>query len=115
MTDQIKETIKVLKYLKSLKGKHSSFFKHTNSRDIDTICKCCHNLLLGNIPLTPKEKKYLKKIIEPGFEKIKILARKNTSIHKKRKVLSTNQVGSGIVSLLVTTLLPILISSIAKK
>ena len=115
MTNQIEETIKLLKYIKSLNGKLSSFFKHTNSRDIDTICKCCHNLLLGNIPLTPKEKKHIKKIIEPGFEKIKILARKNTSTREKRKVLSENQVGAGIISLLATTLLPILISSIVKK
>ena len=115
MSNQIEETIKLLKYIKSLNGNLSSFFKHTNSRDIDIICKCCHNLLLGNIPLTQKEKKNIKRIIEPGFEKIKILARKNTSTIKKRKVLTDNKVGAGIISLLATTLLPILISSIVKK
>ena len=115
MTDQIKEIIRVLKYLKSLKGKHSSFIKHTYSSDIKSISQCCYNLLLGNIPLTPKEKKYIRNLLSPNIEEIKLLARKNTSIQKKRKVLSTNQAGSGIVSLLVTTLLPILISSIVKK
>ena len=115
MSNQIEETIKLLKYIKSFNGNLTPFFKHTNSNDIDTICKCCHNLLLGNIPLTPKEKKHIKKIIGPSFEKIKILARKNTSIKKKRKILSENQIGAGIISLLATTLLPILISSIVKK
>ena len=115
MSNQIEETIKLLKYIKSFNGNITSFFKHTNSNDIDTICKCCHNLLLGNIPLTPKEKERIKKIIGPSFEKIKILARKNTSIKKKRKILSENQIGAGIISLLATTLLPILISSIVKK
>ena len=115
MTDQIKEIIRVLKYLKSLKGKHSSFIKHTNSSDIKSISQCCYNLLVGNIPLTPKEKKFIRNLLSPNIEEIKILARKNTSIKKKRNVLSTNQVGSGIISLLVTTLLPILISSIVKK
>ena len=115
MINQVEETIRLLKYIKSLKGNTSGFFKYTNSRDIDTICSCCRNLLLGNIPLTPKEKKQIKKIIEPEFEKIKFLARKHESTKKKQRVLSENQIGSGIFTLLTTTLLPILISSIAGK
>ena len=83
MINQVEETIRLLKYIKSLKGNTSGFFKYTNSRDIDTICRCCCNLLLGNIPLTPKEKKQIKKIIEPEFEKIKFLARKHESTKKK--------------------------------
>ena len=115
MIDQVEETIRLLKYIKSLKGNPSGFLKYTNTRDIDIICRCCHNLLLGNIPLTPKEKNKIKKIIEPDFEKIKLFARKHESIKKKRRVLSENQIGSGIFTLLATTLLPILISSIAGK
>ena len=115
MIDQVEETIRLLKYIKSLKGNTSGFFKYTNSRDIDTICRCCRNLLLGNIPLTPKQKKQIRNIVEPGFEKLKILARKTGSIKKKRRVLSEKQIGSGIFTLLATTLLPILISSIAGK
>ena len=65
MINQVEETIRLLKYIKSLKGNTSGFFKYTNSRDIDTICRCCHNLLVGNIHLTPKEKNKIKKIIEP--------------------------------------------------
>ena len=115
MDKQIGETIQVLKYIKSLKGNLLPYIKHTNSKDIELICSCCHNLLLGNFPLTKKEKENIKLIIIPNIEKIKILARKNESIEKKRRILSEKQIGSGIFTLLATTLLPILISSIAGK
>ena len=115
MVKEISDIIQVLKYIKSLKGDNLSYIKHTNSKDIELICKCCHNLLLGNFPLTKKQRATIKEIIHPNIEKIKILARKNESIKKKRKVLSEKQIGSGIFTLLATTLLPILISSIAGK
>ena len=115
MVKEIGDTIQVLKYIKSLKGDNLNYIKHTNSKDIELICNCCHNLLLGNFPLTEKEKANIKEIINPNIEKIKILARKNGSVKKKRKVLSEKQIGSGIFTLLATTLLPILISSIAGK
>lgn len=60
---------------------------------IHCIAECCHNLLKGNVPLTPAHKKAL----YPKRKHLRTLASKSVSIKKKRELL--NQKG-GVLPLL---------------
>jgi len=112
--EQINDVIQVLKYIKSMKGDYQGFVEHANSRDIHTISECCYNLIQDNIPLPKNMKRALKVFLIPMGEEIITLANKNECIEKKRKLLSQDQVGHGIFTLLASTILPAIISAFVK-
>ena len=114
MTNNINEVLQLLKYIKSLKGDYQGFAQHTNSRDIDTITICCANLLQDNIPLPIPKKKSIKNLLAPIEKDIKSLSKRGVSIQKRRAIFTNPQVGSGILTLLATTLLPAIISAFTR-
>lgn len=87
------------------KKKFKSLIKSAGSSDILTLSECAKNLLLGNIPMTEKQKVKLKK----HKKKIKMLALKKNSISKKRRML---QRGGGAFIPLLATLAGTLLSSL---
>ena len=56
----------------------------------------------------------IKVFLIPMNEEIITLANKNECIEKKRKLLSQDQVGHGIFTLLASTILPAIISAFVK-
>lgn len=52
-------------------------------RAVKTICECCHNLLKGNIPLTPKQKKELVK----HKTVLRKIAAKKGALYVKKKLI----------------------------
>ena len=56
----------------------------------------------------------MKIFLEVYHEEINILSSKKASVKKKREILSDPQVGEGIFTLLASTILPALISALAK-
>ena len=114
MANNMNEVLQLLKYIKSLKGDYQGFAQHTNSRDIDTITICCANLLQDNIPLPISKKKSVKLLLAPIEKDIKSLSKKGVSIKRRRAILTNPQTGSGIFTLLATTLLPAIISAFIK-
>ena len=110
----MKDIIQVLKHIKSLKGNYIGYVEHANSKDIHTICNCCFNLLEDNIPLPLSKKKFIKIFLTPIQKEIKILGKKKASVKAKREILSDPQIGNGIFTLLASTILPALVSAIAK-
>ena len=114
MANNMNEVLQLLKYIKSLKGDYQGFAQHTNSRDIDTITICCANLLQDNIPLSIPKKKSIKLLLAPIEKDIKSLSKRGVSIKRRREILTNPQTGSGIFTLLATTLLPAIISAFIK-
>ena len=111
---EVKDVIQVLKYIKSLKGDYQGFAQHTNSKDIHTISNCCFNLIEDNIPLCLSKKKKIKIFLKPIQKEINTLSDKNESVKKKRKILSDPQIGHGIFTLLVSMIIPAILSAITK-
>lgn len=101
-----------LPFLKRCKHTHckkrfKSLIKTAGSGEILILSECAKNLLLGNIPMSEKQKKKLK----PHKGKIKMLALKKNSISKKRRML---QRGGGVFIPLLASLAGSLLSSIIK-
>ena len=114
MVREVEDAIQVLKYIKSLKGDCQGYVEHANSRDIKLISGCCFNLLKDNIPLYASQKKKIKIFLKPIEKEINIISNKKASVKKKREILSDPQFGEGIFTLLASTILPALISALAK-
>ena len=111
---EVKDIIQVLKHIKSLKGNYKAYVEHANTKDIHTISNCCFNLLEDNIPLQLSKKKKIKIFLKPIQKEINTLSDKNESVKKKRKILSDPQIGHGIFTMLVSMILPAIISAITK-
>ena len=58
--------------------------KHAPDEVIQCIAECCHNVLKGNVPLTPAQKDKLKS----KREHLRLLAHKKVPIQKKKKALN---------------------------
>ena len=110
----VEDIIQVLKYIKSIKGDYRGFAEHANSKDIHNISNCCFNLIYDNIPLHLSKKKKIRIFLKPIRKEINTLSDKNESVKKKRKILSDPQIGHGIFTLLVSMILPAIISAITK-
>ena len=114
MVRKVEDAIQVLKHIKSLKGDYKGYAEHANSKDIHIISNCCYNLLEDNIPLPLNEKKKIKIFLTPIKKEINIISNKKASVKTKREILSDPQFGEGIFTLLAGTILPALISALAK-
>merc|ERR1711888_17688 len=110
----VEDIIQVLKYIKSIKGGYQGFAEHANSKDIHNISNCCFNLICDNIPLHLSKKKKIRRFLKPIRKEINTLSEKNVSVKKKRKILSDPQMGYGIFTLLVSMIIPAIISAITK-
>jgi hypothetical protein len=73
-------------------------------KDIHAICECAENVLVGNVPLTPQQKKRLKK------HKKALIKLANTNIDWKKKKRFIQQKGSGLLTTLLGVAVPALIS-----
>lgn len=106
----MRERVESLKKIKSIGGKKKKieFFKECGDECIDIICEGCYNITRGNIKLRPDQ---LKKLQDHKFY-IRKLADGKVSNKVKRKILT--QDGNGVLGMLASTLLPLLISSLAK-
>ena len=51
---------------------------------INCVAECSHNVLKGNVPLSPAQKRKLR----PKRQQLRLLADKKVSIQKKKKVLN---------------------------
>merc|ERR1711891_105930 len=107
----VEDIIQVLKHIKSIKGDYRGFAEHTNSKDIRIISSCCYDLLEDNIPLPLNKKKKIRIFLKPIRKEINTLSEKNVSVKKKRKTLSDPQIGHGIFTLLVSMILPAILSA----
>ena len=61
----------------------SSQLEHADAELIRALCECAHNILRGNVKMTPREKTRLRKY----QTKLRLIARKNVSVKQKRRHL----------------------------
>ena len=113
---QLKSRLVLLQKLSKLdKSDRSRFLKECNSECIHAICEACYNLLYNTLQLQkPALKKATRNLskIKGDFKK---LAEKKVSVNTKRKILSKRQTGDGIFTILAGTIIPALVSLLAKK
>ena len=71
-----------------------AILEHADPELIRALCECAHNILRGNVQMTPQEKERLRKY----QTKLRLLARKNVSVKQKRRHLQ--QTGGFLPALL---------------
>ena len=71
-----------------------AILEHADSDLIRALCECAHNILRGNVKMTPREKTRLRKY----QTKLRLIARKNVSVKQKRRHLQ--QTGGFLPALL---------------
>lgn len=101
MSARVKRNLPLLKMLTTTKPAAARAIV-TDPDLIRAFCECCYNVLKGNVPLTPRQKKRLARY----KKKLRQLSDRKTSIKRKRKILQTG----GIVPLaaaLLPTILPL--------
>ena len=60
-----------------------AILEHADPELIRALCECAHNILCGNVKMTPREKTRLRKY----QTKLRLIARKNVSVKQKRRNL----------------------------
>ena len=80
MSARVKRNLPLLKMLTTSKPAATKAIL-TDPVLIRAICECCHNVLKGNVPLTPRQKKRLARY----KKKLRQLSDRKTSIKRKKK------------------------------
>jgi putative N-acetylmannosamine-6-phosphate epimerase len=85
----------------------SDVIQHLDENSIDDICECVYNVIHTDLSLSPRAKKKLKKHLKQKCSRknLKIITMKKQPVSKRRKALS--QEGQGI-GLILGTVIPYL-------
>lgn len=105
---ELRQKMCFLRDISLLKKKdRDSYLKQCSDKNIHIICECIFNILSGECGKKVKNnnrlRKPLKKILKTGLK-----------MKEKRKLL-TDQHGSGIFSLILSTAIPFLINLLSKR
>ena len=111
---------KKLKSLQSLppkiRGKKDmTFIDAYPDEKIHDICEACYNIVHKKLPMDGKKRNQLKKKLLPIHKDIRKLAKPNTAVSTKRKILKNPQVGTGIFTALASFVVPAIISLLTSK
>ena len=112
---QQNQHINLMKRMKRIKKtERGNFFKCCSDQDIKIICESCKNIYDDTLGFDEKTRNIVKKKLLPIKKEFTAISRPKTSRRKRRQLLQNPQVGSGIFTILASTVLPILISAITK-
>ena len=115
-TDEMNKHIKFFKRLKQIrKCDRKNFFSQCSDADIQLMCESCKNIYHDTLNMGEKKKAQVKKKLLPFKKEFIKLCNSQTPNKVRRSLLKNKQVGSGIFTILASTVLPILLSSIIKK
>lgn len=112
MSKRLKRNSLWLKYLsRSKPSMRRAMIKAADKDMVDTLCECCLNVLNGNIPLTPSQKKKLSKY---KLTLRGLVRSKKTSYKRKKKALLTQKGGflGALLATLAGAVLPQIIESV---
>ena len=110
---KLKKEASLLHKISKVKPKQAtSFFKKAPKETVECVSQCCFNIVNYGFPLNDKESQTVKRKLMPIRNDIRELSNPKVSLKRKRKILSKQQVGRGLISILASTLLPILISAL---
>ena len=112
----LKERVDTLSKINQMRrGNNTIFLKKLIDDEIHFICEACHNILDENIPMSKNTKFKLMNKLIPIKNKIRKLGNSKISVKTKRRLLSTPQVGHGILSAIASVVLPSLISLLSQN
>ena len=112
----IQKRIDLLKLIKSIpSNKRASILNILDEESIHSICEVLHNLFKNNFGLNLKKCKHIRHKYAPHKTKIKVLMNPKASVKRKRQILSDNQIGSGLFTVLASVAIPALISALTSK
>ena len=97
------------------RGCNTLFLKDCSDDEVHCIFEAWYNILDGKILMNKYNKLKVKKKLIPIKNEIRKLGNSKISVKTKRRLLSTPQVGHGILSTIATVVLPTLISLLSKN
>ena len=113
---KLKQRVNTLSKINQMRrGCDTSFLKEFSDDEIHCICEACYNILDGKIPMNKYNKLKVKKKLIPIKNEIRKLGNSKISVKTKRRLLSTPQVGHGILSAIASVVLPSLISLLTQN
>ena len=80
---------------------------------IHRICESCQNLVLNTYGFDESKLKKIKTRLKGSEKQMRLISRPSSSLLSKRKVLSSNQTGRGIFTLLASTIVPALVAALS--
>ena len=84
MSEKVKREQEMLRFLVRAKPPAvKAVVKSASPHLIQTLCECCHNVLKGNVPLTPAQKRRLRR----HKTSIRELTKKKLSLKKRKQIL----------------------------
>ena len=111
MTTRVKKHLDLLRVLHTASPKLRRAILETADNDIvRCLADCSHNTLNGNLKLTDKQKKGLKRYRTP----LRLLARKKVPLKAKRQILLQKQNG-GLLGGLLAPIIGIAVSLLADQ
>ena len=112
----IQKALKTLLPLTKISNKQREHLIPLLSDDcIHKICESCQNLLMNTFQLDNKKLSNVKKRLKKSQKDIRCLAKPKTSLLRKRQLLSNEQTGRGIFTILASTIVPALIAALTKR
>ena len=81
---------------------------------IHKLCESCQNLLQNTYSIESRNLNKITKKMKPYAKDVRKLASPTTSLLRKRKLLANQQIGGGIFAILASTIIPALLTAIAK-
>merc|ERR1711954_45418 len=101
----------ILTHIKSLKGNFSENIENASDQVVDQILNCCSNFMVGHCSCKRRGSEILAKLVRKHIKKI---IDPDVSRNENRKILSHQQKGGEIFSLLLGTVLSALVSAFVK-
>ena len=108
----LQTTLKTLLPLTKISNKQRENLIPLLSDDcIHKICESCQNLLLNTFQLDKKKLSNVRRRLKNSQNDVRQLAKTKTTLLKKRQLLSNEQTGRGIFTILASTIVPALIAA----
>ena len=112
---KLESRVELLQLLKKIpKNKRSKIIKILDDNTIHNICECLSNLFKNTFNLSPNKCKSIRKKFHLHKKTILKLINPKSNIKQKKAILSTEQFGSGLFTLLATVALPAIIAALTQ-
>ena len=114
--EKLKNRVELLQLLKSFPhNKRQKLIKILDEQSIHNISECLCNIFKNTFNLKASKCNHIRKKFYPHKQDILKLIDPKTNIKKKKEVLSSNQLGSGLFTVLATIALPAIISALTAR
>ena len=100
--------------IKIPKSKRSAIIPLLSDACIHKICESCQNLLKNTYGFDSKKLKKIKNKFKNHKNEIRIFASPTSSLLRKRQILTYEQTGGGIFTILASTIIPAIIAALSK-